>query len=109
MRSVRRRQLSRLVVLALLVWLGTDALAPGTCTHDLFRFARTRSQVGDTATPHQGTPDGDVNHCSCHWQYLPAAPIVAAELRALAPIVPPPAAAVPPVIQRTLERPPQSL
>lgn len=109
MQSVRRHRLLRFVALALVVWLAADALSQGTCSHDLFRFTRARSQVGDTATPHRGSPDGDINHCSCHWQYLPATTMMAVELRELAPVVPQSVAAIPPVILRTLERPPQRL
>jgi hypothetical protein len=109
MRSVRRLRVVRLFALALVVWLAADTLSQGTCTHDLIAFACAgRSQVGDTATPHPRSPDrDDVNHCSCHWQYLPAASPVAVELRVVAPVISRPAAAVPPLARRSLERPPQ--
>ncbi len=111
MRSVRRHRLVRLFALALIVWLAADALSHGTCTHDLIAFARAgRSEVGDTAPVHHPQPSDrdDVNHCSCHWQYLPAAVAVAVELRVVAPVISAPAAAAPPLVERTLERPPQA-
>jgi len=101
----------RLFALALVVWLAVDASSQGTCTHDLIAFARAgHSQVGDTATPHPRTPDrNDVNHCSCHWQYLPAASPMAVELRVVAPVISAYAAFFPPIVERTLEQPPQRL
>jgi hypothetical protein len=94
--------------LLLVVWLAADVLSHGTCAHDLIAMARAgRSQVGDT-TPHPRSHDGDdVNHCSCHWQYLPAAPPLPAALLQSAPVVVTPVAAVPPIVERPLDRPPQ--
>jgi hypothetical protein len=110
MRSVRRRRIARVVALALAVWLGADALSHGTCAHDLISFARAKSQVGDTATPHPRSSDrDDVNHCSCHWQYLPAASPTPVSLRAIAPVVSARPDFFPPLVERTLERPPQRL
>jgi hypothetical protein len=108
MRNVRRHRALRLLALALVVWLAADTLSHGTCSHDLVTFARAgRSQVGDTSSHQRSGDRGDVNHCSCHWQYLPASSPLPVELRALAPIVPMPGAVFPPIVERTLERPPQ--
>jgi hypothetical protein len=111
MRSARRHQVVRLFALALVVWLAVGTFSQGTCTHDLIAFARAgRSQVGDTGTPHPRSPDRtDVNHCSCHWQYLPAASPVALEPRDVAPVISVYAAFFPPLVEQTLERPPQRL
>ena len=111
MRSIRRRRIVRLFAFALVVWIGADALSHGTCAHDLISFARAnRSQVGDTATPHSRDSDrDDVNHCSCHWQYLPAALPMPLGLRVVAPVVSARPEFVPPLVERTLERPPQRL
>ncbi len=95
----------RFCALALVVWLGTDALAQGTCSHDLISFAAGRSQVGDTARPHPRSDD--VNHCSCHWQYLAAPSLPVVSLHAIAPVVPALPDFIPPLVPRTFERPPQ--
>jgi hypothetical protein len=108
MRSARRHRALRFVAFLLVVWLAADALSHGTCAHDLIAFASSaRSQVGDTSSHQRSTDRDDVNHCACHWQYLPAPSPWPVELHALAPIVLPPTEACPPIIERPLDRPPQ--
>ncbi len=111
MTRLRRSLFVRGFAFALMVWLAADALSHGTCTHDLITFAREGlSLVRDTSAAHPRTTDrGDVNHCSCHWQYLPAVSALTVHFDLLAAVAPLPAAPVPPFIERNVERPPQRL
>jgi hypothetical protein len=110
MGTVRRHRALRFLALALVVWLAADTLSHGTCSHDRITFARAgRSQVGDSSSRQRSSDREDVNHCSCHWQYLPASSPQPVELRVIAPIVCEARSSVPQIVERSLERPPQRI
>lgn len=108
MRTVRRHPLVRLFAFALLVWLGADSLARRACPHDLVVFERTgHAQVGGSSSHDHPAGRDDVNHCSCHWQYLPAASPQCVAVEMVRPVSCPPRTRIPQTFERSLDRPPQ--
>ncbi len=110
MRTLRRHHLIPFFVLALVLWLTSDAALYRACSHDLIPYAQAgRSNVGNASSPNSQSSDrGDVNRCSCHWQYIPVPVLLPAEALVSAPL----ACTLPPWtpqhVVRTLERPPQA-
>jgi hypothetical protein len=108
MRSARSHPLVRLFALVLIAWLGVDSLARGSCPHDLVVFERTgHAQLGGSSSHDHSDSRDDVNHCSCHWQYLPAVTPACVVVELVQPVSRPPRVLAPQAVARRLDHPPQ--
>jgi hypothetical protein len=108
MLSLRRHRFVRLFITLLLVWLTADTLSHGTCSHDPVLFSLYgHSQLDGGSKSHRPSDDGDVNHCACHWHFLPASVSDVVTVGADTPVVCASPAWVPGIIARSLERPPR--
>jgi len=108
MLAFRRHKLVRFLAVALLVWLGVDSLSRGACAHDRVTFTRTHTEVGGAPSQERPADRDGVNHCSCHWQYLPAMSPQCVVSNLVQPLTRPVRQSTPQFTPRLLDRPPQA-